>query len=62
MDSDEQDVVSRDDKFPTVMPDLEDLKSMVSEGWAEALDGCCVEPDGVCPHGSPSWLIELGLI
>ena len=24
--------------------------------------GCEVEPDGHCPHGKPSWLIELGII
>jgi hypothetical protein len=32
------------------------------DGVAEATDGCRVEPDGVCPHGYPSWLIHLGLI
>lgn len=25
-------------------------------------DGCEVEPDGTCPHGNPSILIELGMI
>jgi len=29
---------------------------------AEAIDGCRVEPDGTCPHGAPSWLIQLGMI
>jgi len=29
---------------------------------AEAIDGCRVEPDGTCPHGAPSWLIQLGLM
>lgn len=28
----------------------------------EATDGCIVEPDGMCPHGHPSWLVRLGLI
>ncbi len=32
------------------------------EGWAYATDGCHVEPDGICPHGHPSWLLRLGLI
>jgi hypothetical protein len=30
------------------------------EGWCEALDGCPVELDGVCPHGSPSVLRARG--
>lgn len=25
-------------------------------------EGCVVEPDGTCPHGAPSVLLELGLI
>lgn len=25
-------------------------------------EGCQVEPDGVCPHGCPSVLLEAGLI
>jgi hypothetical protein len=33
----------------------------VLDGDCEATDGCHVEPDGVCPHGHPSWLIRLGL-
>lgn len=38
------------------------------EGWlfadenCEATDGCLVEPDGICPHGHPSWLLRLGLM
>ena len=27
-----------------------------------ATDGCEIEPDGVCTHGHPSWLLRLGLI
>lgn len=29
---------------------------------AMALDECEVEPDGHCEHGSPSWLLHLGLM
>ena len=44
-------------------PDLETLESWMEEdGGCEATDGCWVEPDGICPHGHPSWLIRLGLI
>ncbi len=25
-------------------------------------DGCHVEPDGICPHGHPSWLRKLGIV
>jgi len=43
-------------------PDLETLEGWEEEGGAEAVDGCWVEPDGVCEHGAPSWLLVLGLI
>ncbi len=42
--------------------DLEEVEEWISEGWAEATDGCVVEPDGVCPHGCRSKLLEWGLI
>lgn len=32
------------------------------ESGCEATDGCYVEMDGVCPHGYPSWLLQLGWI
>lgn len=31
-------------------------------GGCEATDGCWVEPDGVCEHGHPSWLVWLELL
>jgi len=44
-------------------PDLETLEEwMTEDGGCEATDGCWVEPDGVCPHGHPSWFVKLGLI
>lgn len=43
-------------------PSMDELDEWLSEGICEALDGCIVEPDGYCPHGSPSWLLHLGLI
>ncbi|WP_433635471.1 hypothetical protein [Nocardia sp. CA-120079] len=43
-------------------PSLEQLKMWVSDGVAEATDGCRVEPDGTCEHGRKSWLLELGYI
>ena len=46
----------------TPVPDLETLESWLWDAVVEATDGCLVEPDGTCPHGYPSWLIELGLI
>lgn len=33
-----------------------------SQGISKATDGCIVEPDGICPHGYRSWLLELGFI
>lgn len=43
-------------------PTYRTLSRWLSEGVAKATDGCRVEPDGVCPHGCPSWLVELNLI
>ena len=43
-------------------PDVETLMEWEEEGGCEATDGCWVEPDGTCPHGHNSWLLELGLI
>lgn len=43
-------------------PSFSDLAAWMEEGGCEALDGCWVEPDGHCEHGSPSWLLHYGLI
>jgi hypothetical protein len=43
-------------------PSLDQLGEWSIDGIAEATDGCRVEPDGVCPHGHPSWLIAKGVI
>lgn len=43
-------------------PSLEQLKEWSDAGKCETTDGCMVEPDGVCEHGYPSWLIHLGWI
>jgi hypothetical protein len=43
-------------------PSTEQLMDWEAEGGCEATDGCWVEPDGICPHGCKSWLIEMGLI
>ena len=43
-------------------PSIRRMTEWMSEGGAEATDGCWVEPDGHCEHGKPSWLIALGLI
>ena len=42
-------------------------KQSTLEKWAgdticKATDGCRVEPDGICEHGHPSWLLALGYI
>jgi len=48
---------------PTINePTDEELIEMGSDSVCEATDGCTVEPDGVCPHGHPSWLLYYGLI
>ena len=43
-------------------PSQEQLEEWIYNGVSEATDGCPVEPDGECPHGYPSWLLQLGLI
>ena len=43
-------------------PDLGQLEEWMDDGGCEAMDGCWVEPDGVCPDGHPSWLLQLGMI
>ena len=43
-------------------PDNEQLQEWVYDSVCEALDGCTIEPDGVCEHGAPSWLLAMGLI
>ncbi len=51
------------DDYPdptTEEPSLEQLGSWSFDGIAEATDGCIIETDGVCPHGHPSWLLQLG--
>lgn len=43
-------------------PSMDELEQAALDGVCEASDGCDVEPDGVCPHGHPSWLLRLGFI
>lgn len=43
-------------------PSITTMERWVDNGVARATDGCKVEPDGICPHGKPSWLLELGYI
>jgi hypothetical protein len=38
------------------------MQKWLDDGVAKAVDGCKVEPDGVCEHNAPSWLLKLGLI
>lgn len=43
-------------------PSEEELDHFVFDSVCDATDGCTVEPDGICEHGHPSWLLHLGLI
>ena len=43
-------------------PDIETLMAWEFNGICQAVDSCIVEPDGICEHGCPSWLLVLGLI
>ncbi len=42
-------------------PSYKTMMQWIEDGRAKATDGCWVEPDGRCPHGCRSWLIELGI-
>ncbi len=46
----------------TPEPDDETIAFWICDGVTEATDGCPIEPDGVCPHGHPSWLLRMGII
>lgn len=43
-------------------PSIKTMERWSYDGIAKATDGCRVEPDGECPHGKKSWLLELGFI
>ncbi len=43
-------------------PTHEDLMRWTVDSVVDATDGCQVEPDGVCVHGHPSWLLREGLV
>lgn len=43
-------------------PTLQEMTEWLKSGYCYATDGCKVEPDGTCPHGAKSWLLELGMI
>jgi hypothetical protein len=46
-----------------IEPDEDDLTEWLEDGsYAEATDGCQVEPDGTCEHDKVSWLIAYGII
>lgn len=51
-----------DNNYADVVEVVEDmmLRALTDE-LVEALDGCAVEPDGICPHGYPSWLAYAGM-
>jgi len=49
-------------KPASTTPSDEQLSQWMMDGVCEAVDGCTVEPDGTCEHGSPSWLIQLGFM
>lgn len=46
----------------TDAPDDATIECWICDGVVEATDGCTVEPDGICPHGHPSWLLRIGII
>ena len=48
---------------PDGPPSMEELEDWIFDvELPRATDGCTIEPDGICPHGHPSWMIRMGLI
>jgi hypothetical protein len=43
-------------------PSLDELQDAVNDGICPSVAGDSVEPDGWDSHGSPSWLLALGMI
>jgi hypothetical protein len=43
-------------------PTIDEMEMWAFDSVVRATDGCEVEPDGVCPHGHPSWMVKLGII
>lgn len=43
-------------------PDASQLAEWACDGVAESILGERVEPDGIDEHGSPSWLLAMGLL
>ena len=42
-------------------PSMARLERWSDDGVCPTVTGCCdVEPDGVCGHGKPSWIMALG--
>jgi hypothetical protein len=44
------------------LPGKRALNRWSFDSVAKAVDGCRIEPDGICQHGAPSWLLALNLI
>ena len=44
------------------VPDDDQIAAWLMDSMCDALDGCQVECDGMCPHGYPAWPVALGLI
>lgn len=43
-------------------PSDEQIEAWMFDSICEATDGCTIEPDGICEHGHPSWLLRKGLV
>jgi hypothetical protein len=43
-------------------PSIATMESWDARGIARSVAGCNVEPDGYDEHGSPSWMLVLGII
>ena len=50
------------DAIRVKVPSVATLEKWSSACGCKAIDGCWVEPDGVCEHGYSSWLLQLGYI
>ena len=49
-------------KPTTPEPSLRQLAEWLLSGTSRATDGCVVKPEGVGPHGHPSWLLRKEMV
>ena len=58
----ETDDLNRHAECQVATPSSGQIAEWLWNSGCEAADGCWVEPDGTCEHGSKSWALILGVV